>query len=208
MHPAKCVLLIRHATTDLAGTLCGHLDPALNAVGRLQAENLADTLRELPTDRIYSSDLLRAMQTADAVARPRGLHIMSRPGLREISFGAWEGLRWRELQPALALDSGIESSWGCPPGGESFERFQVRVADALNEIALDDKPGMAIVITHLGVIRTALTLLAGTNLSRDETATIDYCSGCRFAVTNGTWAFNGRLSAFDNLQFVYSRRTT
>lgn len=193
MSSIKSVLLVRHATTDLAGLLCGHLDPPLNAAGRMQATVLSDALRCEPVRNIYSSDLLRAIQTADMLARGRNLAVLQRPALREISFGAWEGLRWRELQARGGFLGNIEASEWQPPGGEPFDHFRARVVGALQQIFLDARPGPVLVVTHLGVIRTALTLLAGLHPNSHAAGAIDCGSVHRFEVTNGLWTFDRRL---------------
>jgi broad specificity phosphatase PhoE len=193
MNSTMSVLLIRHATTDLAGLLCGHLDPALNDTGRTQAATLVAALHCEPVRSIYSSDLLRATQTADALARTQGLAVCRRRALREISFGEWEGRRWRELQAGGGVTARIEFSEWQPPGGESFGHFRARVTGALKEIVAEGAPGPVIVVTHLGVIRTALSLLAGVRPDSDAFGAIDYCSAYRFQVSNGMWSFEGRV---------------
>ena len=187
------LLLLRHAATDLAGKLCGHLDPPLNLAGGAQATSLAHLLRAVPVDRIYTSDLLRAVQTAAPLAHMRGVPVLERRDLREISFGAWEGMRWHDLHtPNSPWSTAIESSNSPPPGGESFNDFHHRVLHALNEIMLQSHRRTA-VVTHLGVIRIALTTLAQINPASDLLRRIEYCSVHRFLVDEGTWKFDGRL---------------
>jgi alpha-ribazole phosphatase len=193
MPASKQILLIRHATTDLAGKLCGHLDPALSELGRAQALSLVQSLSEVQIERIYSSDLLRSLQTAEPLARSREIAVSETQALREISFGAWEGLRWADLQARNGLALGaIESSEACPPDGESIPDFRSRVTHALNQIALECA-NPAAVVTHLGVIRTALTLLAGIDPGSETLRRIEYCSVFEFLVTSGTWRFIQRL---------------
>jgi alpha-ribazole phosphatase len=189
MPASKQILLIRHATTNLAGKLCGHLDPVLNELGRAQALSLVHSLSQVRIERIYSSDLLRSVQTAEPLARAREMAVSKTQALREISFGAWEGLRWADLQARNGLALGaIESSEACPPHGESIDAFRSRVTHALSEIAFDCC-GPAAVVTHLGVIRTALMLLADIDPASDALLRIDYCSVFEFLVTSGTWRF-------------------
>lgn len=191
----KQILLIRHATTDLAGKLCGHIDPPLNSIGHSQAADLASKLRDFNTNRIYSSDLLRSIQTAEQFATPRGLAVLRWPDLREISFGAWEGFRWADIQAqsSFAMPA-FESSFEHAPGGERFDHFCLRVTAALKEIANDQHSSeQVIVVTHLGVIRVALTMLARLDTALDTLRLADYCSAYCFAVTGGIWQFLGRL---------------
>lgn len=188
------LLLIRHATTDLAGKLCGHLDPPLNLDGGAQAAALAHLLRAVPVDRVYASDLRRAVQTAVPLAHMRGISVLERRDLREISFGAWEGMRWHDLYPRNNLPlAAFESSNVFPPDGESFHDFHHRVLHALNEIILPSPYRTTAVVTHLGVIRIALIALAQINPASDLLRRIEYCSVHRFLVSEGTWKFDGRL---------------
>ena len=188
------LLLLRHAATDLAGKLCGHLDPPLNVAGGAQATSLAHLLRAVPVDRIYTSDLLRAVQTAAPLAHMRGIPVLERPDLREISFGAWEGMRWHDLHPRNNLPlPAIESSNTSPPDGESFHDFHHRVLHALSEIIVQSAHRTTTVVTHLGVIRIALITFAQINPESDLLRRIDHCSVHRFLVSEGTWKFDGRL---------------
>ncbi len=98
MNGTKRIILIRHATTDLAGKLCGQLDPPLNESGFLQARSFSDRLIFEKIDRVYASNLRRAVQTAEAIANPLSLPVLQRESLREISFGDWEGWRWADLR--------------------------------------------------------------------------------------------------------------
>src|SRR5688500_9075185 len=93
------ILLVRHGETDwnLERRVQGHSDRPLNDTGRRQAIELATALGDEPVDAIYSSDLVRAHETARILAERRGLGVTVIPELREKSFGTWEGLTDREV---------------------------------------------------------------------------------------------------------------
>ncbi len=93
------ILLIRHGETawNAEKRLQGHLDIPLNAEGRRQAAALGRALLSEELDAIVSSDLLRARQTAQEIAAPRGMVVQVEPGLRERCFGAFEGLLYEEI---------------------------------------------------------------------------------------------------------------
>lgn len=76
----------------------GHTNITLNACGRRQADLLARALRDEPIAAFYASDLSRAFETAQAVARPRGQSVLTYTGLRERCFGRFEGQTWAELE--------------------------------------------------------------------------------------------------------------
>jgi alpha-ribazole phosphatase/probable phosphoglycerate mutase len=158
----KSIFLIRHAETDLAGTFCGHTNPHLNEKGRLQLADLARRLEGMHLDALYTSDLERAYATARALAEPRELACQVRPALREIHFGAWEGLTWQQVErchPSFAA-RWLERFPLLPaPGGETMACFEERVLQAFAEAA--GCPGQAAVVTHAGVIRVLLERLCG-----------------------------------------------
>src|SRR5260370_38728619 len=94
------LLLARHALTDWnsKGRYQGQQDIALGATGREQAALLAKRLAAERIDDIRTSDLGRARETASAVSATRGLALNADPRLRELPFGAWEGLTPPEVK--------------------------------------------------------------------------------------------------------------
>ena len=80
----KTLLLIRHAHTHMAGRFCGHSDPELSSTGSQQLSEMIAQTQGWPLSSIFTSDLKRAVQTAEAIAAPRNLPIQLRTGLREI----------------------------------------------------------------------------------------------------------------------------
>ena len=103
------IWLIRHgATTAPAGAAIGATDPPLSDEGFRQAGRLAVELSEMPLARVLSSDLKRALSTADAIATPHRLVVESTPALREIDFGAWEG---RSLGDLWSEDPDAAQAW-------------------------------------------------------------------------------------------------
>jgi alpha-ribazole phosphatase/probable phosphoglycerate mutase len=150
---------VRHAETDMAGRFCGHSDPLLNQHGRIQLVSLIQRLEGEQFQAIYTSDLARARQTADAIAVHFGVEVHERRGLREIYFGEWEGLCWTEIE---SHDPEAARRWvtGYPhlptPGGETWPDFQTRVfeeSEFLRQQALRE-PILA--VTHAGFLRVAL----------------------------------------------------
>lgn len=177
------LILIRHAATDMAGTLCGQSNPPLNAMGRKQAKLLAHLLQGCKFRRLYTSDLLRAVETAQPLQLLCDADLVVRKELREIDFGEWEGKRWSQIHRDGAGITSLESSPDlCPPGGETFGCFRDRVLRELNEIAADCNRAPTIVVTHLGVIRLALKELGPANEALALPHRIDYCSVHRLLI--------------------------
>ena len=87
------LLLARHGETDWnrARRWQGHAVRPLTDRGRAQAAALSDRLADIALDAVYSSDLRRARETAEAVALPHGLDVIVLPELREVDVGSWEG---------------------------------------------------------------------------------------------------------------------
>jgi probable phosphoglycerate mutase len=138
--------LVRHGATDWseAGRFNGWTDVSLNELGRRQSEHLQDRLRATKFEGIWSSDLVRSTETARLAA---GAAVPDRR-LREIDFGALEGLTWAEcpahVREALVAFEGFEA-----PGGESVARLRERVLEFVDGLSHGDH----LVFTHGGVIR-------------------------------------------------------
>jgi alpha-ribazole phosphatase/probable phosphoglycerate mutase len=179
------LLLVRHAQTDMAGTFCGHSDPPLNNAGRKQVQALLERLTHESFDAVYTSDLLRASQTAAVAAAFFHVPCLALTGLREIDFGAWEGLTWSQVE---AQDPAFAARWlsefpALPaPGGESFATFESRILSAFDEMLTQQQHARILVVSHAGVMRT---ILRARCLVTDEEAwamTKAYCSTFRFPV--------------------------
>jgi broad specificity phosphatase PhoE len=140
-------LLVRHGETDWnrEGRWQGHSDTHLNELGREQAARVAAQLDGV--DVIYSSDLARAKETADVVARRLGLDVLVDGRLRERSFGAWEGKTGPEIE-AEFRDAHARWLAGEGPGAddaEPFADFGARVEGFLRDVlarpSLRDRAG-------------------------------------------------------------------
>jgi broad specificity phosphatase PhoE len=158
------IVLIRHAETDLSRKFCGHSDPELNASGERQLDSLVADVAQLGVSRIYSSDLQRTSQTAAAIGRHIGVDVETRPGLREIHFGVWEGLSWEEIERRYPQEAALWLSGfpaHSPPGGEPHADFVARV-EAEFHLLLCGTAGLTqAVVTHRGVMQWALTRFFG-----------------------------------------------
>src|SRR5213076_218915 len=133
------LLLARHGETDWnrEGRWQGWADPPLNAAGRAQAHELAEQLRSVPFDAVYSSDLRRAHETAEIVAAPHAVPVVADLGLREIDVGSWSGLTRSAIEERFP---GAEHH-----DGESREEHLARVLATVERIA-SAHPGERILI--------------------------------------------------------------
>lgn len=151
------ILAVRHGETawNRDTRIQGHTDIALNERGRWQAEQLAQCLRDEPIAAIYASDLGRAFDTAQAVARVKGLHVVPHKGLRERHFGRFEGQTWAELEsrwPTEALAWRKRMPDFAPAGGESLEQFQLRVIPTVLDLASRHPGEQVLMVAHGGVL--------------------------------------------------------
>lgn len=158
------IVLIRHAETDLAGRFCGHSDPPLNDKGIRQLPALVERLAAWKYDFLYSSDLLRARQTATAIVDNGDAPVQLRKGLREIFFGEWEGLSWQEIERRddKAAKLWIEEyPYRSAPNGEDYRSFTARIKSEADFLFEEARGRRLAVVTHAGVIRAILGLRCG-----------------------------------------------
>jgi len=153
--------LIRHGRTDWndEGRYQGQTDLPLNARGHQQAQELAAALSARPWTALYSSDLARARQTAQALSERTGLPVRLDVRLREIDVGRWSGQLIRVVRdgdPELYARWQAVPSQVCPPGGESLHELTARLAAALDDIAAAHPEGTVAVFTHGAAIATVL----------------------------------------------------
>jgi 2,3-bisphosphoglycerate-dependent phosphoglycerate mutase len=151
------VLAIRHGETawNVDGRIQGQLDVPLNEMGRWQVHRLALAVADEGIDALYSSDLLRAMETAEAVARGCGRPIVKDTGLRERGFGTFEGMSYAEINQRWPIDAERwrrrDPTFGAP-GGETLDQFYARCVSTATRLAAAH-PGQTIaLVAHGGVM--------------------------------------------------------
>jgi broad specificity phosphatase PhoE len=150
------LLLARHGETDWnrEHRVQGQTDVGLNDAGRRQAEALADALADEHLDAVFSSDLARARDTAEAVAGRHGLDVVTDTALREKNFGSWEGLTDAEI--AERFPDAARGRWG---DGETTEDVAGRVLPAIERIRARHPAETVLVVSHGGPIRVILDAL-------------------------------------------------
>ena len=164
------VLLVRHGQTlwNHIARYQGHSDIDLSDAGRSQASLLSLRLADVSLQSVYASDLKRALDTARIIAEPHGLDVQTLPQLREINFGAWEGLTFEEIKAGY---SDIADNWHSSPGsvripsGETFQELMERTYGAVVDLAKKHDPGTIAVVTHGGAIRSIICALLDINLN-------------------------------------------
>lgn len=153
------VVLWRHGRTEwnVAGRVQGQTDIPLDEVGRTQAEGAAGRLASLNPYRIVSSDLSRALETAQTLGRITGVDVETEERFREMDFGAREGLTWQQAWDRFpdGMRAWFEGDETQIPDSETHRQAGERFATALREHLLDLPPDETlVVVAHGAVLRT------------------------------------------------------
>lgn len=155
------LVLVRHGepAAESHGRCYGRLDVGLSERGRAQAEAAAERLEAVRLDAVYTSPRLRAVETAAAIARGRGVGPVVREALREIDFGALEGLTYDE---AAARHPEIYQAWMTRPtevtfpGGESWPMLRDRALAEVASLRARHAGAAIAIVAHGGVTRAVL----------------------------------------------------
>lgn len=157
-HPL-ILLLVRHGQSEwnAAGLMQGQTPHVpLTALGRSQADAAAQELAQLSPGALISSDLLRAVQTAEACARATGLPIATTPALREQGYGVLEGRPSRELWDVVDWS---DAQWSAE-GGESLAELHGRVEAYLKDLCAEPPADVIALVTHGDTIRAIQAVVA------------------------------------------------
>ncbi|MBO8128432.1 MAG: alpha-ribazole phosphatase [Peptococcaceae bacterium] len=164
------LFLVRHGETlwNHAMKYQGHTDVPLSERGVIQAQRLARRLRNEKFAAIYASDLQRTYETARILAEPHGIDIETSPALREICFGAWEGLSRDEIKERFPDLS--KRWWSSPlttrlPQGETLGEVAARAINFLLAVARQHQDRQVLVVSHGGTIRASISALLGLDLN-------------------------------------------
>lgn len=185
------IIAIRHGETawNAQGRIQGHRDIALNATGMQQARQLGKALDSTTLDCIYSSDLQRAMATAEALALATGAPIVPEPGLRERCFGEYEGLTFAEVErdaPDHARLWRARDPVYAPRGGESLMALQQRITEAIDRIAARHGGQLIALVAHGGVLDMLYRLATHQHLQAPRTWQLDNAAINRLLWSRGS----------------------
>lgn len=154
--------LVRHGETEwnIKNIIQGQSDSELSEEGLKAAKNSTGLIESIKPDVIYSSDLGRALKTAEIIINGNDYKIIKDKGLRELSFGKFEGYSWEQLkgmypEETLGYERNIDGTC-MPPEGESWVQFRERILDAIEILVRENSGKNILVITHGGFIRTFL----------------------------------------------------
>ena len=186
-------ILVRHGITDWMEKerLHGISDRPLSEFGLKQAEATAQYLKNTKIDRMYSSPLLRAMQTAEKITTTTGVKALAVEDLREENYGWQEGGRdwWPFVQNRKALiPFHLMSRLAVSMiSGEPFWVFRKRIAAAWEKIKRDNPSGTVAVVAHAGVLRAIMIHEFGGTRLDINSYPVSVCSVSRISINgNGS----------------------
>ena len=177
------IILIRHGETEWNSQqrMQGHSNSDLSSVGQAQIQALGQWMKNVPFDHIYSSDSLRAKQTAEAITQFSGHELKIDLRLREKNLGVFEGLtseEARERHPEVFRLFKTAGSKYVIDEGESTQQLQDRALEIVNEIRIKHPEERVLLVTHGGFIRVVMKHSLGLSL---ETPT--RFSGCLIRIS-------------------------
>ncbi|MFJ2820469.1 bifunctional RNase H/acid phosphatase [Streptomyces toxytricini] len=167
--PPSTFVLLRHGETALTPQKrfsgSGGSDPELSPAGRRQAYAVAEALAARGTiQTVVSSPLRRCRETAQTVADRLGLGVTVEEGLREVDFGAWEGLTFGEVQERHPddLQAWLDSPEAAPTGGgESFAAATRRISAARDRLLAAHRGRTVLLVTHVTPVKILVRLALG-----------------------------------------------
>ena len=163
------IILIRHGETEWNSQqrMQGHSNSDLSSVGQAQIQALGQWMKNVPFDLIYSSDSLRAKQTAEAITQFSGHELKIDLRLREKNLGVFEGLtseEARERHPEVFRLFKTAGSKYVIDEGESTQQLQDRALEIVDEIRIKHHEERVLLVTHGGFIRVVMKHSLGLSL--------------------------------------------
>ncbi len=151
---------VRHGESEAnaAKRYAGQTDSPLTERGRRQATTVAEALANVRFDRVVSSDLSRARDTAEAIAQRHGLRVEALPELREIDVGEAAGLTIEDTRTRFDWGPSRFVEW---PGGESLEQVRERTVAAIERVVRESPGATICIVGHGGVTRILVSHFLG-----------------------------------------------
>lgn len=182
MNKERLIYLIRHAQPDTTGLgtgriYIGHSDLILSDAGIETSKKLAKNLKNLKYNSIYSSDLKRAIQTAEIIGEASSVTPIVKEGFREINLGQWEGLSLdyvKSVYPSLYKQRGENLTNFTTPDGESFEHFSNNIWTNFSDL-LSQTTGDIVLVSHAGVNRAIICKILSIGLEKQFQIEQSYC---------------------------------
>lgn len=183
------IFLVRHG--EVAGnsgkvrTFAGARDLELTPRGVLQAQRIAERLKNERIDAVYASTLQRAWRTADGIAALHDLPVTRDAGFNEVDYGDWEGLSEAQISDDYAdlWRARVADPWSiAPPGGESYRMLWERLDGAWNRVLSAHRDQNVALVGHNGSIRVLLCQLLGAPPANARRLQIGNCSLTKISI--------------------------
>lgn len=174
MDPTR-IIAVRHGETswNADARIQGQRDIGLNDTGRWQALCVGKALAEETITAVYSSDLERAHATAQSISEVKGIPVIPHEGLRERSFGMFEGKTFDEIHetwPEHAHNWRKRiPEWQPPEGGESLIQLRERVTRTVQELAARHPGEQIVLVAHGGVLDALYRVATGQEVNSPRT---------------------------------------
>lgn len=183
------VFLVRHGENEYTktGRLAGRIDGvSLNDAGREQATRVAERFADAPLAAIYSSPVLRCLETAQPLAEAKQLVVQPLDGVAEVDFGTWQGQALKDLQKdKLWTVVQHHPSAMTFPGGETMRCAQARAVDAIEAVAAAHPEAAIAVFAHSDIIKMIVAHYLGTPLDLFQRIAISTASVSAIMVDPG-----------------------
>jgi probable phosphoglycerate mutase len=205
-------LIIRHGQTpwNVDRRIQGWRDIELNDTGHQQARRLAHYLSQTtspyqPVHAVYSSDLLRAQQTAQALAQALSVPLALIEAMRERNYGILEGVAFdqmAQLHPEVARVWQSRDPEGIIPGGETLKTFHARVTQALETLAREHQNQRVAVVTHGGAMDIIWRAATATPIQEPRKAVLLNASVNRIGIRATDTGFDWSLIEWGNIEHL------
>lgn len=158
------LILVRHALTvdNQKSRLSGHIDSSISEEGKEQIDKITNYLKDFDIDKIYTTTSSRTKDTVKKLSELKSIEIIEKESLKEISFGDFEGLTFKEIENRYPeefqdmIKKGYEYKY---PNGESLIDSYNRVCIELDNIISNNDNRTILICSHGGTIRNIITYL-------------------------------------------------
>ena len=201
------ILLVRHGETNWnkEHRLQGHLDIGLNQQGIIQAQLLGQALAQEKIDIAYSSDLSRALDTANTITSHHEVPTIVDSQLRERCYGEIQGMTYQEIEEKLPDN---HRAWHSrdpdfqPKGGETLRQFYVRVTSSMERIAQNHVGEVVLIVAHGGVLDCMYRLATNMDIAEKRKVELLNTSLNRLVFTDNSFQIEtwGDISHLNQLQ--------
>ena len=181
-------IFVRHAQTDANAKhyLQGQSDGVLNETGVAQAARIAALLRPFFIEKVYSSNQIRAVATATAIANEHGLFVQTNPRLQEWNCGDWDAMPAVDFI-RMIKEQGLKASTLQPPNGETFQQVRNRAEAVLSGIFSESKGKSVLICSHGDFIRSSIGVVMGIDADIVTNFLLDNASYSILENQQGIW---------------------